>query len=700
MSLPVRSPQGSRVDLRPLWRSVRAYATDPAHIALWAIVLFAAALRLARLDLVEFKADEAGHLLRALQVVEEHRLPLVGSQASVGIDKPPMMTLLMALPLLLGRDPRLASGFIALLNVGAVAGCFLVARRYYNLRVAVVAGALFAANPWAVIFSRKVFTADVLAPFLVLYLYALHAAVVDRRGHGWLLAVLSLGLMLSITFSPLPLALVLLALIVAYRRQVNWRQLLLGAGLAGLLFVPYLYAQLGRLQGLKALLQTMLGSVSSGDPGVNPLQAAIWLHSGDNLGSLAGAAFDRFAPAQSALRALHWLAGLVFALALPGVLGLTVEAWLRKEERAGAGRYAVLALWLFISLAVVSLGITRIQVQYLVILYPAGFLAMALLVDRAWAALGAGRGAWQRWARLGRLCLGILLSAVVLWQAYSVLYLYGFVAQHDTAGGYGVPLRCWLDVSAMARREAAAANVDEIWAITDGADIAYEQTPVILHYLLGPELKVIFLGQGGNEAMLLPVDRPALYLLTRPVPSSLEAMLDRLEAEERGVQPGCQGSGPARIVFVPGRPASSLASLVPRRTEERVLDSGLVLLGYDWPDAARPGERVRFATYWGFRETPPAERSVGHSLLNHLLAADDRKVAQHDGFGLPERYWRPGLMLVQWFEMELPEDTPVGEYTLLTGMYRLSDFSANHVLDEANNPAGDSIRLGPVRVGD
>ena len=140
--------------MRRLWSGLRAYLRDPEHVAFWGIILLAAALRLAQLDLVEFKGDEAAHLLRAAEVAEQHHLPLVGSQASIGIAKPPMMSLLMALPLLLGRDPRLASAFIALLNVAAVAGCYLFARRYYGLRVGILAATLFAANPWAIVLSR------------------------------------------------------------------------------------------------------------------------------------------------------------------------------------------------------------------------------------------------------------------------------------------------------------------------------------------------------------------------------------------------------------------------------------------------------------------------------------------------------------------------------------------------------------------
>jgi len=681
---------------------LRCHFADAGSVALLCVVLLAAVLRLADLDVVEFKGDEAGHLVRALQIVEAHQLPLVGSEASVGIPKPPMMSVLMAIPLLLGRDPRLASGFIALLNVGAVAGCFLVARRYYGLRVAVVAGLLFAVNPWAVVFSRKAFTADVLAPFLVLYLYALHAAVVDGSRWGWLLAVFSLGLALSITFSPLPLGLVLVAAVVACRRRIRWGYLVAGGGLALVVFAPYLYAMLGRLPGLAGLL-TSTGHKGGGSmlaAAVGALQAATWLHSGRNIGSLAGAAFAAFAPAHSPLRALDGLAALLFAVGAVGVVAMGAEAWLHPEKRGRAARYALLAAWLAASLGVVSLGLVPVETQYLVILYPVGFLAMAIVLDRACDGLAALRRKRPLWGRLGQVGAGALLAAVVVWQACTVFYLYGFVANHDTTGGYGVPLRSWLAMRDLVRRQAAATGVRDVWAIVEGTDVGYEQAPAILNYLLGPDLRVTFLGQGGNEALLLPAGRPALYLLARGVPPEVEAMLGRLGAQERGTLPASPGGVAARVLFAPERSPEELRSLIPRPVAESTLDSGLALLGYDWPAGARPGDTVRFATYWSLRGAPAAELGVAHSLFNHLLAADGSKVAQHDGFGLPERYWQPGLMLVQWFELQLPATMPPGDYTLLTGMYRLSDLSANHVLDPAGTPAGDAIRLGPVHVGE
>src|SRR4030042_5319377 len=106
-------------NLSRTWAHLRNYFGQPEKQLFWGIVLLSAALRLGYLDLIEFKADEVNHLLRGLEIVEQHKLPLAGTPSSVGITKPPLMSYLMAIPLLFGRDPRIASAFIGLLNVAS-----------------------------------------------------------------------------------------------------------------------------------------------------------------------------------------------------------------------------------------------------------------------------------------------------------------------------------------------------------------------------------------------------------------------------------------------------------------------------------------------------------------------------------------------------------------------------------------------------
>jgi len=297
-----------------------------------------------------------------------------------------------------------------------------------------------------------------------------------------------------------------------------------------------------------------------------------------------------------------------------------------------------------------------------------------------------------------RLVVGGSLLCLVAWQAYTVFYLYRFVAHEDTSGGYGMPLRYWLKISRLARHEALLAGVEEVWIITKGTSIDYEEIPAILHYLLEPDVQAVFLGQGGNDCLLLPVESPAVYLFTRPLSERIERIVSQLGGQEKGSVPFPNGQTLARVIAVSAHSRSDLLALIPQPMSSRRLDLGLSLLGYQVPTNARPGDTISLATYWAFGDVPAEEQGVSHSLFNHLLDAEGKKITQRDGFGLPERYWREGLVLVQWFDLELPPETPAGDYTLITGMYRLSDLSRCQVLDEGNAIVGDSISLGIIHV--
>ena len=64
-------------------------------------------------------------------------------------------------------SPIPATLFVGVLNVIAVGLTWGLARRYYGPVAAITAGILYAASPWAVIYSRKIWAQDLLPPFVV-----------------------------------------------------------------------------------------------------------------------------------------------------------------------------------------------------------------------------------------------------------------------------------------------------------------------------------------------------------------------------------------------------------------------------------------------------------------------------------------------------------------------------------------------------
>jgi len=678
-----------------LWTRLRVHFGDPENDVVWGIVILAAALRLGHLDLIPFGAEQAGWLVRGLRIVDQLLLPLVGARSADGLAEPPGMSWVVAFPLLVGRDPRVISTFLSLLNVGAVLGCYRLARRHYGLIPAIVSATLFAVNPWAVLVSREISVYSVMPPLAVLLLYGLCAGILERRPWGWALACATLGLALNLTLSCLPLVLVLALVMALYRRRVRWPEACVGLCLAAITSIPYLYYQYTHgFRDLRALLSGWSQGGGAVAAALRALTLAGRVHSGRGMVSLAGASASQYLPAPGPLHLLDALASWAFLASLAGLVALATRAWSHWKERQDPARYLVLAVWLGVPILAVPSRAIRLATHGLVFLYPAGFLAVGVVLD--WV-LGKvrGRGPWQLLARIGA-GLGVLL--VVGWQAYSVVYLHGFVVDHDTAGGYGVPYRYWRRTVEMVRRQVEAVGADEVWVVAQGSDVSRDEQPMVLHYLLEPEIRARFLGQGRAEALLLPAAQPGVYLLTRESPR-VEQIVDILNGQPRGlvIFPGQEIR--ARVEVAESCAAKEILDLVPSRSFE-VLDSGACLLGCDWPSEAAPGQTITFASYWTFIDIPDQERQVHHSLFNHLHASTGPLVAQCYGFGLPDRYWSPGLVLVQWFEMPLPADLPEGDYALLTGMYRLSDLTRNRILDDLGSDLGDAIRLGSLWVSE
>lgn len=384
-------------------RSPAAGATSPLsrgeRTALAVVLGVAALARLWRLDLMEFKADEAEACRLALQVIAGlaghlrpgQPFPLVGLLSSVGVPNPPLFIYLLALPLALWRDPLAAAGFIALANVAAVGVCFRIGRRYFSPFVGLAAAALQALAPWAVIFSRKIWAQDLLPLVVGAFLLAAHAFLVDRRPRALAGLLVLTAAAVQLHFSALILGGALAWLLVAGRAVVRVRWLALGAFGALLLCAPY-FLHLWRTDGsdfahLGAWRSESSSLVPAGQRFLLALRYPLSVSGGDETDALLGSQ-----PA--------WV--LPFA----GVTGLAALAGLVRLCRRDRGTTAyparlLLAAWLVLpTLGLVATGAVPF-IHYFIILYPALFLGLASACE--WL---ASRRAAAGWALLAACLAG------------------------------------------------------------------------------------------------------------------------------------------------------------------------------------------------------------------------------------------------------------------------------------------------------
>ncbi|MFN2168466.1 MAG: glycosyltransferase family 39 protein, partial [Anaerolineae bacterium] len=448
-----------------------------------AILILAAGLRLWNLDATEFKYDEARVANLAAEFVDTGVPPLRGMGSSAGIDNPPLAVYLIALPVLLTRDPLLVSAFVVLVNVVGVWGAYVLGRRYWGTGVGVVVSALLAVSPWAVFYSRKVWAQDLLLPFVVL-LFALLLGW-SIGGRRWLLsgAIVALAGLTQIHFATLALLPVLgiacaltLLLQPAYRRLSWWGwPLLVGLGGSVLLYAPYLaFDALHGWGNVRALVQALSGPTAVD---WNAVRYALLNIGGREIHALAGPErFREFLDTIVNLR--YWPDRAEEALVLASVAYLVVRTWRHRRDVRQVLRDSTLLLWLVGPSAVLLRSRTPVYPHYLIPLYPAPYLALGIGVSDLLRAVRSRRQLY----RLAYSAVGSLGAVLVIWQAYLSVSIFAFVERHDTPGGAGTPVAILRRIPTTVRSHGSTWSGDRVIVYCPGDDPALDECPAVLQF--------------------------------------------------------------------------------------------------------------------------------------------------------------------------------------------------------------------------
>ncbi len=211
------------------------------------IFLLAFFLRAYRIDFMEFKADEALNTFLITRAHFGNPIPPGGTVSSVGILNPPLFTYLLLPITLFTVSPVWIALTIALANSLAVSSLFLIISRFYNKTIGIFASLLLCMSPWHIIFSRKIWTQNLLFPLAVLLFYSLHSAVIQKKQHSWIYAGLSLMLMAQLHQGSILLLILFIIYSLLSRIHVSWKHFIFGVLLGALPLIPYLFFQLTKL---------------------------------------------------------------------------------------------------------------------------------------------------------------------------------------------------------------------------------------------------------------------------------------------------------------------------------------------------------------------------------------------------------------------------------------------------------------------
>jgi len=664
-------------------------------ILLGALVLLAALLRFSHLDQVEFLWDQAEISKWALNMARQGQITWVGPISSTGLDTFPAAIWLLAIPYRLSPSPIFVTGFVAAINLATVIGCYFLTRRWFGRTAALVAALLFAVAPWAVIYSRKIWHTTLLPPLVLPYVVTGWLAFV--RGRRWALVAhsLALAVLVHTHFSTLPFIPLTILWALVFRKRLDWKVVPLGILLAALTFIPY-FAVDAR-QGWRNV-HRFLEIVQRPASTTADATYATWIiTTGLDLHWLIGP--DRYPEFVAATPNIRWLFAIEGGLVVAGG-GLVLWRAIR-QARTGLDDETAAALMAVTWLAMPTLILTRQAPppapHYMTTTLPSQFILIGWLVALAGRRFGQASEVFGdlqslNWAlRLGQGVLLLFVLALAIAQTIEFTSLLEFVMTHDTRRGYGTPIRYEVQAVQTATRLGQEMGGAEVILLSEGDESRMYEMPNVADILMvdRPHRSVDI-----RTALVVPIG-PAVYwatyemtpgeeLLATLVPEIVEARIALREGARSFRFYGWGGGKPAisNVQPLPGGP--------------RTWANGAQLAGYLLEEDLRPGGTIHWVLIWHATSTPTED--VYYHWFNHLLDEQGQLRGQQDGPSLLPAYWRTGDTIFNWFDLQIPADTPSGNYMMRVGMYTYPALQNVPVLDTSGVPAREWIEIGPFRV--
>jgi hypothetical protein len=436
-------------------------------------------LRFDRLGLMEFKLDEA-LLHRAALMQASGDFQLHGIVSSVGLRNPPMSVYLLSIPALFSKSPLFMAGFIALLNTAAIVLTYILARHWLSRGAALFATWFFAVSPWAIMFSRKIWAQDLLPFFTTLFFICLIRWVRTSRWRWMIGATVSYAVLCQIHYSALALLPIIPGVLIWKRSKVAGKQFAVGCVLFLLLWVPFL---------IVILRGDAFAEGGYGRPRARlkryPEQAAKAFLWEGRLAGYGGLREIVFGSGEAKTRRWADVAFGCFILAC-----LWAVAWQSRSRR----ELLILMAWLLLPPLLLSLN--RSYFHYMVICYPASFVAFGVLLELMHK--GPGRGGTRHIFVV--MAVAAISFAVIDETAFTLRLRDDLKRNGGAAGDYGVTYRSKLDVAHLLLKEAPSGR----YALADRTNpTPSEKTYDYLYSLLGGEAERVPVGVPGTPVYIL-----------------------------------------------------------------------------------------------------------------------------------------------------------------------------------------------------
>jgi hypothetical protein len=588
---------------------------------LWLILIVGGWLRFQSIGDIEFNVDQMYPIWQGLMTIERGEFPLAGQGTSVLFANPTLTGYIFAPFLAFARTPLVAYVVTITLNSFALWLGFRALKTLLDVRVALVATALFAVNPWLVEYSRTTWVQSLLPFFVCLIFWALAPVLAGKttQPERRLLIAATASAIFANTYllSYLIVAPVGL-LVLLFWRRIPLQTLAAGVGIFALFAGLYGVGLLNQWEDTRAKAEDFFGE---GDSQLSDeaLTHALRLVTGWEYPAARGtdAPADDATLRNDLTTGLHWVWTLLLVLGIGRAVQQLVQ---RKTHRDTA---LILLVWFLLPIAAMSYVSRVVHPFYLIFTVPAGhaLAAWGLVPLLTWQ---AGRN----------VVVGALLFTGALNGLNTLRFAQETAANPGEHRPYTLPLR---------------------ESIALGHDIADIYEPGMTVYTpMDTWAPMTF---AADIFPVVQLDNPQDILLIPPE----GGVYMTFHAPDRVLEPPLHGR-PATIplTFADGTRAAiwyAQQDFSPGQAADIPSDIGVRFVGWHLLAPLRAGETSALRTYWRVDALPPERFGWAFVPFVHVFNGDGERVAIIDGEPAPLQQWRAGDWMVQEMEIPVPPDS-------------------------------------------
>ena len=628
-------------------------------------------LRITGLENASFNFDESYALELAADILEIDPFTAKGLPSSVGILNSSAFPYLLTISLLFNSDPHWVTVFVALINTFAVGACYGIARRWFGLGPAIIATSLYALNPWAVIFSRKIWAQNVLSIFSVALLTCLLLYQKGRRPWWGALAMPVWAIAIQIHFSAAALLPVVAIALVSGINRRNVKQLTLGGLLFLASFTPMLFSETGETWNrLPAVLlegrfdlkswSLMQGLVMGDGEGAYP-------------GKEVASTIQHLLQENPAVRFLT--VHIMSVLTAAAVLFMFAFPFKTRRLDDCSWRRMVIGL-ASISAPLVFMARPGGQLfnYYLLTIWPASFMAVGILLSDLTTLVRnlVSRGRLTYFLCWVVLTIWLFLLASVQLSHHARFLRLSSQTEELTVGR----------VNSIADTVRSFQDSGEVYMVNLSRDLS-----TALRYNLRQQHHVRGSLSHGSLAVVVN-QQPTLLILgseDQPIVQEIDSNMARHKVPNLSIE---GDTGRLLVYQLPFKNVLEICQQEPLSAltfDENVTLAGTHLHPTDGGD-------VVIVNCWQVHQRP-AELPDQLSVFNHLVDGVGDKITQADGLGHASTQWRDGDLILNYYLLPIPSDIADGEYHLLTGLYRLD--TGRRIPIAQGDHVAEQVQTGP-----